>query len=108
MQPDLLHWVTWSLILIFLFTSVGCGATPTTTPSPSEVATMTTDPMVAIQPVSISLSGQWRFSIDKDKVGEQQGWTNPEFDDSSWATIKVPHTWNVMSKHSEYEGFAWY
>lgn len=69
---------------------------------------MTTCPISAIRPVSIPLSGEWCFSIDKDQVGEQQGWENPDFDDSSWATIGVPHTWNVMSEHSENEGLAWY
>jgi beta-glucuronidase len=65
-------------------------------------------PVVPIQPVSIPLSGEWSFSIDKDQVGEGQGWANPDFDDSSWETVNVPHTWNVMSEYSEYEGIAWY
>jgi hypothetical protein len=69
---------------------------------------MTTYPILAISPVSIPLSGEWRFSIDKDQEGEGQGWANPNFDDSSWATVQVPHTWNVMPDYSEYEGFAWY
>jgi beta-glucuronidase len=69
---------------------------------------MTIDPMLAIPAVSVPLSGEWCFSIDKDRVGEGQGWANPNFDDSSWATVKVPHTWNVMPEYSEYEGFAWY
>ena len=70
------------LTSIFLITSVGCGAAPTIEPTPSEVATMTTYPILAISPVSIPLSGEWRFSIDKDGVGEGQGWANLDFDDS--------------------------
>jgi len=69
---------------------------------------MTTDAILAIPSVSIPLSEEWCFSIDKDGVGEGQGWADPAFDDSSWATVSVPHTWNVMPEYSEYEGLAWY
>lgn len=69
---------------------------------------MTTYPILAIPPVSTSLSGEWCFSIDRDGVGEREGWANPAFNDSSWATVSVPHTWNVMPDYSEYEGLAWY
>ncbi len=30
------------------------------------------------------------------------------FDDSSWVAVDVPHTWNVMADHFEYDGVAWY
>ena len=96
------------ITLLFFITSVSCGAAPTIEPTPSKVATITTYPLVAIPSVSIPLSGEWRFSIDKDGVWEGQGWANPNFDDSSWATVQVPHTWNVMPDYSEYEGLAWY
>jgi beta-galactosidase/beta-glucuronidase len=69
---------------------------------------MNTFPILAIPQASASLSGEWRFSIDKDQVGEQQGWADSNFDDTSWAAVNVPHTWNVMPEHSEYEGIAWY
>lgn len=69
---------------------------------------MTPYPVLAIPPVSIPLSGEWCFSIDKDQVGEGQGWVDPSFDDSSWAAVQVPHTWNVMPEYSDYEGLAWY
>ena len=82
--------------------------TPTAESTAPEVPTMIIDPILAIQPVSIPLCGEWYFYIDRDGAGEQQGWANPNFDDSSWATISVPHTWNVMSEHSKYEGLAWY
>jgi beta-glucuronidase len=69
---------------------------------------MTFDPILAIPPNSIPLSGEWRFSIDKDRGGEQQGWINPNFNDSPWAIVQVPHTWNVLPDYSDYEGIAWY
>ena len=69
---------------------------------------MTSQPISVIRPTSIPLTGEWSFSIDKDLLGEQQGWNNPAFDDSSWAKISVPHTWNLMPEYSDYEGFGWY
>ena len=69
---------------------------------------MAVDPISVVSPVSIPLSGEWSFAVDKDNSGEKQGWTNADFDVSSWATVQVPHTWNVMPAYSEYEGFAWY
>jgi beta-galactosidase/beta-glucuronidase len=96
------------LASIFLFTTVSCGAPATTESTPTEVATMTTDPILSVPSISIPLSGEWSFSIDKDGIGEGQGWANPNFDDSSWATVQLPHTWNVMPEYSEYEGLAWY
>jgi beta-glucuronidase len=61
-----------------------------------------------IKPISIPLTGEWSFSIDKEQTGEQQGWNSPTFDDSSWMNVSVPHTWNVMPEYSDYEGFGWY
>jgi beta-galactosidase/beta-glucuronidase len=57
---------------------------------------------------SLPLLEDWRFSIDKDTVGEQQGWANPTYDDSAWVVVTVPHTWNVMSDYANYDGLAWY
>jgi beta-glucuronidase len=108
MKPILWRCIASFLTLLFLISSVSCGATPTAGATPSEVATMTTYPILAIPPVSIPLSGEWRFSIDKDQVGEKEGWANAGFEDSSWATVSVPHTWNDMPDYSQYEGLAWY
>ena len=69
---------------------------------------MKVDPIPPIPPVSIPLSGEWSFSVDRENDGKQQGWADPGFNDSSWTTVQVPHTWNVMPDYSEYEGFAWY
>lgn len=69
---------------------------------------MNADPVSVVSPVSVPLSGEWSFSVDKDNSGEQQGWTTSNSNDSSWVSVQVPHTWNVMPEYSEYEGFAWY
>src|SRR5688572_6862873 len=107
-KPILWRFIALFLTSLFFINLLGCGATPTTEPTPSEVVTMTTDAILAIPSVSIPLSEEWCFSIDTDGVGEGQGWADPAFDDSSWATVSVPHTWNVMPEYSEYEGLAWY
>lgn len=54
------------------------------------------------------LSGAWRFSIDPHLQGESQGWYKPDFQDSAWSEVQVPHTWNVMPEHRDYSGSAWY
>src|SRR4030095_14367893 len=107
-KPILWRCIALFLTSIFLITSMSCGAVQTVESTPSEVATRTPYPILAIPSVSIPLSGEWCFSIDKDGVGEGQRWADPVFDDSSWATVQVPHTWNVMPEYSEYEGLAWY
>ena len=69
---------------------------------------MASEPIAVMKQTSVPLSGEWSFSIDKDQVGEGQGWFNLAFDSSSWTTVSVPHTWNVMPEYSDYEGFGWY
>src|SRR5947209_2995138 len=67
-----------------------------------------TRPLITLPPSSLPLSGAWRFAVDPDAVGEQQGWAAPGFDDSEWRAVSVPHTWNVMPEHTNYDGFGWY
>jgi beta-glucuronidase len=100
--------MTLFLASIFLISSLSWGATPTAELTQPEVTKMNTYSVPATPPRSIPLLGEWSFSIDEGQLGEQQGWANPTFDDSSWVTVNVPHTWNVMPAYSEYEGLAWY
>jgi beta-galactosidase/beta-glucuronidase len=65
-------------------------------------------PLVAVPPSTLSLAGEWRFAIDPASQGQALAWSDPEFDDSAWAMVTVPHTWNVMAEHFHYEGLAWY
>ncbi len=46
--------------------------------------------------------------MDPEGRGEQTGWAGPGFDDAAWTTVTVPHTWNVVPEHSNYDGLAWY
>ena len=65
-------------------------------------------PLTAVSLDPLSLNGEWRFSIDSEKVGVDQKWFLPGYDDSGWTRVIVPHTWNVMPAYSDYEGLGWY
>jgi beta-galactosidase/beta-glucuronidase len=67
-----------------------------------------TNPLIAVSPITLSLSGPWRFTTDPEAVGHTRGWTQPDFDDDDWWTVAVPHTWNVMPEYANYTGIAWY
>lgn len=59
--------------------------------------------------MSFPLDGEWRFAIDPSGIGEANGWEAPELDDSGWAVVTTPHTWNTtVEEHADYEGVAWY
>ena len=108
-KPIFRQTIFFLLIAILFISTAQCNAGPPRTIStPTQVATMTSQPISVIRPTAIPLTGEWSFSIDKDQLGEQQGWNNPAFDDSSWAKVSVPHTWNVMPEYSDYEGLGWY
>lgn len=65
-------------------------------------------PIVAKEPHSVSLSGPWRFLSDINSAGVDERWFDPDFPDSDWIEVEVPHTWNVMPDYADYEGVAWY
>ena len=100
------------LTSLFLLNTIACGIAPDSKPVQipiiSPTANMITDPIINITPASIPLTGNWRFSIDKDKIGQAQQWFAPSFDDSTWETVSVPHTWDVMPPYADFEGLAWY
>ncbi len=52
--------------------------------------------------LKLELSGEWLF-----KTGDDLRWANPEFDDSDWAKVKVPATFESQG-YLNYDGFAWY
>ncbi len=107
-MTKLRFWAIIFFVAILFISTVRCSVAPTQMPLPTEVPTMNSEPISVMKPTSISLTGEWSFSIDKAQTGEQQGWSNPTFDDSSWTKVSVPHTWNVMPEYSDYEGFGWY
>jgi hypothetical protein len=64
--------------------------------------------LLAVPAASLALCGEWRFAIDPHGIGKNEGWTDLEFDDAKWAIVEVPHTWNAMQEHADYQGLAWY
>jgi beta-glucuronidase len=96
------------ITLAFLVSNANCGKTPSGKPIIPMSPTVNPYPLIALSSNSIPLTGEWRFSIDLDKVGEGQEWFAPGYNDSTWATVSVPHTWNVMPEYLDYEGLAWY
>jgi len=87
--------------------------TPIPTPTTTSISTPTAPipasyRLLAIPAASLPLSGEWRFAVDPYGLGEDKGWPAPDFDDSGWEVVTVPHTWGVMEGHANYNGIAWY
>jgi hypothetical protein len=53
-----------------------------------------------------SLEHNWRFSLDPDQVGEQEGWMSREIDDSGWDLVRAGTGWERLGY--SYDGMAWY
>ncbi|MCX7762983.1 MAG: glycoside hydrolase family 15 protein [Candidatus Kryptonium sp.] len=52
--------------------------------------------------LKLNLAGEWLF-----KTGDDLKWIAPDFDDSQWAKIKVPATFESQG-FANYDGFVWY
>lgn len=51
---------------------------------------------------------QFRWQVDKEKVGEAQGWSKPDHDDKAWKTTDpCLETWSSLGHHA-YMGSMWY
>lgn len=50
----------------------------------------------------INLEGVWKFNL-----GDDQLWSNKEFDDTEWDNLMVPAHWEIQG-YPDYDGFAWY
>jgi hypothetical protein len=48
----------------------------------------------------------WKFALDMNGVGQDEGWFEPTFDDRSWRPIRIGQTW--QSQGHDYDGYAWY
>jgi beta-galactosidase len=55
----------------------------------------------------LNLDSSWQFNL-----GDVTGAQNTNFDDSSWITISLPHTWNNLDGqdggNNYYRGIGWY
>jgi beta-glucuronidase len=103
-----------SALLMLVLSMSACGYFPAPVPKamsitlPTSASPALNRPLLAIPPVSQSLSDEWRFAIDPSATGQAAGWFEPRFDDASWTAVTVPHTWNVMPHNADYSGLAWY
>ncbi|MCD6360514.1 MAG: DUF4838 domain-containing protein [Armatimonadetes bacterium] len=52
------------------------------------------------------LPERWRFRLDPDDVGVEQGWGAEEFDDTGWEELAVGRSWEAQGH--DYDGHAWY
>jgi len=50
----------------------------------------------------VDLRGSWKFSI-----GDNIEWSQPDYDDNHWETIKVPGSWEGQGFYG-YDGYVWY
>ncbi|MGA3068103.1 MAG: glycoside hydrolase family 2 TIM barrel-domain containing protein [Tepidisphaeraceae bacterium] len=80
----------WSPIYLAVLTLFGCQSQP---PQPGRIETL--------------LDTNWRF-LRQDASNAQ----SPQFDDSNWQPITLPHTWNALDGiqpgNHYYRGPAWY
>ncbi|HSH92866.1 MAG TPA: beta galactosidase jelly roll domain-containing protein, partial [Roseimicrobium sp.] len=49
------------------------------------------------------VTGQWRF-----KKGDDSAWKTPGFDDSQWAAVTLPDTWERHSNYTEDNAYGWF
>ncbi|MCC7499637.1 MAG: hypothetical protein IT160_18795 [Bryobacterales bacterium] len=55
----------------------------------------------------VVLSGNWRFQIDVDDLGEKEQWQRA--DTGRWSRITVPGAWDLINQAMRgYEGVGWY
>lgn len=49
------------------------------------------------------VKGEWKFSM-----GDNLLWKDPEFNDDSWHTVKLPSTWEEHTKYTQDNVYGWY
>ncbi|MGB3714303.1 MAG: sugar-binding domain-containing protein [Candidatus Promineifilaceae bacterium] len=105
-------------VLVFCLVSLvaGCGQEMAATDTPSSMILPTDVTMDIRQPLlpeshprgTTLLNGQWQFSPDPGEIGLTNNWAEVQYDDSTWESVEVPHSWNPMPGHSDFSGIAWY
>ena len=108
MKKLLVYLTRFLLACACMATLESCGKSQPGAPIAAPIPTAGSRPLIGVSVKPLPLSGEWRFSIDRRKVGEKQQWYGAEFDDGEWPLVNVPHTWNVMPGYTDYEGLAWY
>src|SRR5580700_12032719 len=97
----------WVALVVLALLAVGLsGCASGNHYSKSQLTEMGTD--VAVAPrIAVNLNDNWKF-VRMDVEGAQ----DPGFDDSSWQSISLPHTWNNLDGedggNDYYRGPGWY
>jgi len=82
-----------------------CGSANRSAP-PSDVPAIGAD-TVTVPRVAVNLNPDWKF-VRRDVANAEQ----PDFDDSSWQSVTLPHTWNNLDGEdggdNYYRGPGWY
>jgi alpha-L-fucosidase len=60
-------------------------------------------PTILVTAQPIPLAGNWRF-----RLGDDDAWADPDFDDSTWETVTLPALWQKHSKIAEKKATGWY
>jgi beta-galactosidase/beta-glucuronidase len=56
-----------------------------------------------------NIMGPWRFQLDPDNLGEQEGWQSPAARHDGWGEAPVPAAWDTFQPALwAYEGVGWY
>ena len=63
-------------------------------PYPDEASALSRDPRRS--PWSLSLDGDWRFHLASNPLAVPEGFFDPGFDATAWATIAVPGNWMLQ------------
>ena len=61
----------------------------------------------AIEPLAIPRRLRWRFRADWRNKGLENGWSDPELDDSTWSLIDSGLPWDNQG-YRAYDGYGWY
>lgn len=77
-------------------------AFPATRMAPEELRKFAAEKVQEI----ILLNADWRFKLDPEQTGDQQGWERIDLDDREWATIQASQLWERQGYR--YDGMAWY
>jgi len=106
--------IVFMLLFPLILLASGCGKPeePSTLPTEPEsilpVVTHEVGAVFAIPQTSLDLTGEWRFGVDPEVIGEEETWYSPTSYYADWTIVTVPHTWSVMDAYGDYEGVAWY
>ena len=56
-----------------------------------------------------TLSSDWHFTVDIEKIGETEQWFREDFDRSAWSKAVVPKAWDLYEEALwGFEGVGWY